>query len=853
MKLNKIKNMNKTGAKVLLFCILAVTLGFSMSCRSGGDGGKGDTMNPGDTITDAEAVQRAKDNLMIIYAAGDSESSVTQNVTLPTTAENGVAVSWVSGNSSVVAIPPPPPPPDSEQITGTVNRPNDQDTQVTLTATLTKNEASDERAFTLTVILLEDAAAVQQAKNALMIGYAAGDQAESVTQDVMLPTAGANGVSISWETSDAARVSTTGTVSRPNDQNTQVTLTATLTKNAASDERAFTLTVILLEDAAAVQQAKNALMIGYAAGDSAESVTQDVMLPTEGSNGVSISWASSDAARVSTTGAVSQPDDTNTEVTLTATLTKNTARDERRFTLTVIISEDGMDVEIAKNALMIGYAAGDSQTSVTQDVMLPTAGANGVSVSWASSDAARISTTGTVSRPNDQNTQVTLTATLTKNAASDERAFTLTVILLEDDAAVEMAKNALMIGYAAGDRAESVTQDVMLPTGGANGVSISWASSDTDRLSTTGTVSRPDDANTQVTLTATLTKNTTRDERRFTLTVIISEDGMAVEQAKNALAIIYATGDSRTSVTQDVMLPTAGANGVAVSWASSDAARISTTGTVSRPDDQDTEVILTATLTKNTARDERAFTLTVTLPCGTTDEIVTKLSAMPPSLSGCSAVGIRGADMPALVSAGATKEQLLAVWSANADTGFTPAQLKAAGVTVTEMREASLTILQIYTGGVSIADLLGAGLTITQLDTGSVPDHAIFSEACGTPERVDGATGHPSITSVGLDPNNTKVVLTGKAEGLSRWVSNELLGMDMTINFDNTDPTEVDVVVGVATARLISVVGNIVSTLSIPLANVFSNPEVRIANNQLKSTNIRLCPCAVENPPDSCP
>ena len=436
---------------------------------------------------------------------------------------------------------------------------------------------------------------------------------------------------------------------------------------------------------------------------------------------------------------------------------------------------------------------------------------------------------------------------------------------ITDAEAVQRAKDNLMIGYAAGDSAESVTQNVTLPTTAENGVAVSWVSDNSsvvaipppppppDSEQITGTVNRPEDANREVTLTATLTKNETSDERAFTLTVILLEDDAAVEQAKSALTITYAAGDSAESVTQDVMLPTAGENEVAISWASSDAARISTTGTVSRPDDQDTEVILTATLTKNTARDERAFTLTVTLPCGTTDEIVTKLSAMPPSLSGCSAVGIRGADMPALVSAGATKEQLLAVWSANADTGFTSAQLKAAGVTVAEMREARLTILQIYTGGVSIADLLGAGLTITQLDTGSVPDHAIFSEACGTPERVDGATGHPSITSVGLDPNNTKVVLTGKAEGLSRWVSNELLGMDMTINFDNTDPTEVDVVVGVATARLISVVGNIVSTLSIPLANVFSNPEVRIANNQLKSTNIRLCPCAVENPPDSCP
>ena len=435
---------------------------------------------------------------------------------------------------------------------------------------------------------------------------------------------------------------------------------------------------------------------------------------------------------------------------------------------------------------------------------------------------------------------------------------------ITDSEAVQQAKSALMIIYATGDSAESVTQDVRLPTTGENGVTISWESGNSavvavppppplDSEPITGTVTRANDADTEVTLTATLTKNDASDERTFILTVILLEDTPAVQQAKSALMIIYATGDSAESVTQDVMLPVSGANGVAISWMSSNTARVSTTGTVNRPDDMDTEVILTATLTKNTTRDTRMFTLTVTLPCGTTDEIVAKLSAMPPSLSSCSAVGIRGADMPALVSAGATKEQLLAVWSANADTGFTSAQLKAAGVTVAEMRSHGLTILQIYTGGVSIADLLGAGLTITQLDTGSVPDHAIFSEACNT-QPVDGATGHPSITSVGLDPNdNTKLVLRGEAEGSLRWRSNELLGMG-SINFEDTDRIGVDEVVGAATGRLISVeADSIISTLSIPLANVFSNPEVTVTNSQLRATNIRLCPCAVENPPDSCP
>ena len=359
----------------------------------------------------------------------------------------------------------------------------------------------------------------------------------------------------------------------------------------------------------------------------------------------------------------------------------------------------------------------------------------------------------------------------------------------------------------------------------------------------TGTVTLPDNADTEVILTATLTKNAARDTRTFTLRVIISEDGAAVRLAKDSLMIRYAEGDSRGRVTQDITLPTSGANGVSISWESSDIGKISTTGTVTRPDDANTEVILTATLTKNEARDTRRFTLTVVLPC-TTSEMTAKLKADPPSLSGCSAASIRGANMPALVSAGVTKEQLLAVWSADRDTGFTSAQLKEAGVTVAEMQTARLTILQIYNGGVSIADLLNAGLTIAQLDTGSVPDHALFNEACNTPQQAERETeNHPGITltSTPLSAMDTEVVLTAEGTGAVEWTSNELLGMGMSISFDNTD-TE-DEMLGDVTGSILRVEGvTVVSTLSIPLANLLSNPTVSATDSQLKTTSIQLCP-----------
>ena len=310
--------------------------------------------------------------------------------------------------------------------------------------------------------------------------------------------------------------------------------------------------------------------------------------------------------------------------------------------------------------------------------------------------------------------------------------------------------------------------------------------------------------------------------------MILLEDTAAVQQAKSALMIIYAEGDRAESVTQNVSLPTGGANGVSVSWASSDAARISTTGTVTRTTDMNAMVILTATLTKNDARDTRTFTLTVVRPC-TTSEMISKLKADPPSLSGCSAAGIRGADMPALVSAGATKEQLLAVWSADADTGFTPAQLKAAGVTVAEMKS--------------------HGLTIAQLRTGGIADYLVFNEACmplssktcsQSDVSQECSTNHPTITleKTTLTATDTAVVLEGVANGSLRW---GLSGS--TIRFDDGDSINDTQMLGSATGKLIRFEGiTIISTLSIPLADVFSNPMVTVTNNILKNTTIQLCP-----------
>ena len=295
-------------------------------------------------------------------------------------------------------------------------------------------------------------------------------------------------------------------------------------------------------------------------------------------------------------------------------------------------------VSQAKNALEIGYAQGDSAGGVTRNIELPTTGENEVTIAWAetsdTNNAIEISETnnadgnrvGTITRPESANAMVTLTATLTKGNAMDTRKFTLTVFPepATDAAAVTQAKTALEIGYASGESASGVTRDVTLPTTGANGVAIAWAeTSDTSNAidisetnnadgNRTGTITRPS-ANAMVTLTATLTKGDATDTREFTLTVFPepASDAAAVTQAKTALTVTYASGDSMSRVTRDVTLPTEGPDGVAVSWTSSDTDRITTAGVVNRLRHQYKQVTLTATLTKGEASDTKEFMLTV--------------------------------------------------------------------------------------------------------------------------------------------------------------------------------------------------------------------------------------------------
>ncbi|WP_164990342.1 family 43 glycosylhydrolase [Agromyces albus] len=153
----------------------------------------------------------------------------------------------------------------------------------------------------------------------------------------------------------------------------------------------------------------------------------------------------------------------------------------------------------------------------------------------------------------------------------------------------------------------AVEGNLTLPTSGPNGAAIAWASSDPEVISASGVVTRPaaSDGDASVTLTATVTRGGATGTKQFVATVIAEEDDQAIVDAAAAALAITNVDDVRGNLT----LPGAPA-GTQIAWASSAPATITTDGVVVRPA-SDTDVTLTATVTRNGATATREFVATV--------------------------------------------------------------------------------------------------------------------------------------------------------------------------------------------------------------------------------------------------
>ncbi|NLO38855.1 MAG: hypothetical protein GX115_05220, partial [Ruminiclostridium sp.] len=88
-----------------------------------------------------------------------------------------------------------------------------------------------------------------------------------------------------------------------------------------------------------------------------------------------------------------------------------------------------------KTALNIGFAQGDTESTVTQNITLINEGTeHGSTITWQSDNEVVISNDGIVTRPptSGSDANITLTATITRNEITDTKVFSLTVLKLEE-------------------------------------------------------------------------------------------------------------------------------------------------------------------------------------------------------------------------------------------------------------------------------------------------------------------------------------------------------------------------------------------------------------------------------------
>nr|WP_128103704.1 MBG domain-containing protein [Paenibacillus sp. DCT19] len=174
----------------------------------------------------------------------------------------------------------------------------------------------------------------------------------------------------------------------------------------------------------------------YSTGDSAETVTRDIELASMDEKGRPITWRSSDTRFLDpATGQIQRPVflEGNAEIMLSASVEAYGTVYEAAYELMIYAADmtDETAVELDAQNLRIGYADGDSATSVQGRLSLETRGANGTTISWTSSMPSLIDPmTGLVRRPSystgDQT--VTMKATVTKGDTSLEVEFHVKVI-----------------------------------------------------------------------------------------------------------------------------------------------------------------------------------------------------------------------------------------------------------------------------------------------------------------------------------------------------------------------------------------------------------------------------------------
>ena len=116
---------------------MASMLLITVSCNDSGG-------STGPTQEDRDSVSAVKESLTLNFDAGESADGLTGGedgkITLPSTGQDGVSITWTSDKPDIIAND------------GSITQPKGGDQRVSLTATISKNGAEETRVFVLTVL-----------------------------------------------------------------------------------------------------------------------------------------------------------------------------------------------------------------------------------------------------------------------------------------------------------------------------------------------------------------------------------------------------------------------------------------------------------------------------------------------------------------------------------------------------------------------------------------------------------------------------------------------------------------------------------------------------------------------------
>ncbi|UTC52789.1 hypothetical protein ABH09_10690 [Treponema sp. OMZ 803] len=280
---------------------------------------------------------------------------------------------------------------------------------------------------------LTDQEKLEKAKEALQLSFQNDDTADSISSHWLnLPVSGLHDTKISWKSSDEAIIEIKkenewncyGSITRP-EENTQVTLTATITKGDASATKSFIVTVRGTNEDAVISAAEQAVksIPSFVTKDThIQLKTEETVFVSNGSSSssvkVDIKWNAKPPEFISDSDGTVTPHETEIKkVTLTATAKKGNAESSKTIEVTVYPKNNEPNLQTVVERIVNGIP-----TEIDADIQLPQS-PSGYELTWSSANNSILKIAGNsghIETWDLVNRTVKLTATLKKNATGEQ-------------------------------------------------------------------------------------------------------------------------------------------------------------------------------------------------------------------------------------------------------------------------------------------------------------------------------------------------------------------------------------------------------------------------------------------------